>query len=332
MRNIEFDWKVVLFAGCLALMGVACSGDDGDNGDGNGNGEPDASMDTEMPDTGCSVDDTFTLSGTARVHPVAQGLSGDTQNLTSAEMRVQLASSALGGQFDVIRQTGACEDAVFRTGSDLMEPMANFNFDEGIDRSGVTFGVVATIDDEDSFGSGPDDENGLGDWVPTVTGLVGASPGDDVPNAQAFAVNSSAEAALAGLVASENENVDGSAGSLLAQGPALILFLDQNGDPVEGVRLYTKSNADTITGGGSASGFADAYYPSDDFMSVSVGDSGSTGTSGAVIATGTSLQTEYTGLKLDGDGNVTAEFTAQRGGSVGGLFYTITLQQTGGGS
>jgi len=332
MRNIEFDWKVVLFAGCLALMGVACSGDDGDNGDGNGNGEPDASMDTEMPDTGCGVDNTFTLSGTARVHPVAQGLSGNTQNLTSAEMRVQLASSALSGDFNTIRQTGECEDAVFRTGSDLMQPTANFSFDEGIDRSGVTFGVVATIDDEDSFGSGPDDPNGSGDWVPTVSGLAGSEPADDIPTGQTFAISSSAEATLAGLVAAENDNVDGSAGSLLAAGPALILFVDDNGEPMEGVRLYTKSNADTIAGGGSASGYADAYYPSDDFMSVSVGDNGSTGTSGAVIATGMSLQTEYTGLRRDGGGNVTAEFTAQRGGSVGGLFYTITLQQTGGGS
>jgi hypothetical protein len=322
-------WKLLVAAGLIAFAGVACNGEDDDDGNG-GNGGEDVSVDSSMPDvmpdmSGCGVDNTVALEGAASVHPLSQALAGGGQNLSGVEMRVQLALSALSADFETIRQTGGCEDAIFTTASDLMMPQSTFSFPDGIDASGVTFGIVATTDDAGDFGTGSS-----GDWVPTVTGLMGSSPADTT-DAQAFAMTSSAEQSLADLIGPEDDNISGDPGSLAAQGPAVVLFLDDSGQPAEGVQLFTASEAQAQIDNSNGTAYGSAYYPDGTFSSVAVGANGSTAAHGNMIATGLSSQTEYTGLKLDGDGNVTAQYTTQRGGSVNGVFYTVVLtEQTGG--
>ena len=314
-------WKVLLAAGMLALVGWACNGDDGDNGNG--------MADTGTPDAGCDVESTFALSGQAQVHPIAQGIAGGSQNLAGTEMRVLLATSALGGQLGATMRTGDCGEAVATTASDFGESSSMFNFEAGVEQPTQAFPVVGAIDDVDGF-----EPDATGDWVPTVSGF--ASPGDqgvpDTDMAQAFAMTSSAEAALAGLIGPEVDGISGDPGSLLAQGPAIVQFVNaQTGEPVEGVKFYTSSEAQSVIDEEGGEAYGTAYYPNENFTSVSVGADGSTASHGAVIVTGIEFNTTYTGLQLDGSGNVTAQFTQQQGGNAAGVFYAITLTQVSSG-
>ncbi|MFB6371556.1 MAG: hypothetical protein ABEN55_00235 [Bradymonadaceae bacterium] len=293
-----------------------CRESSGDAGmDGGNDAGTDTGMDTGGTDAGGATgggggcesgeepaeEDLKAFSGSLEFHPVTKALDQDA-TLANAELSLAPALSVIGGQPQFL-QDANCQSVMASWGSDFMEAMADWSI-EAADVSGVMIAVVSMVG---HLGEQPDDPK----FLNTATGVAANPIDSDVSEATVYALTMETEAALVEAMASKSDNIS-SPGDLASQGFVLLQFLDADGNPMPNVVVtvdgYNLGAGDCSSDPGDR--FANAYYPSSDFSSVSVGPCATTSDNGIAILPGARLKT-FTGVNVE----TSTEFNKQQAAS-----------------
>ncbi len=283
-----------LFLGSALACGPTTSTPDGGSPDGGPDAGPtDGGMDAGTPT--CLQPPLVDVSGTVRIHPVTQTID-PTATLNGAAFRLEDPLKALQGKDAVLEydDNGTCTKAIATLTPDAMDPVsASFAFQQ-VSTKGVSLGLIGVLDDEATT-------NDV--FCDTATGLAGGPITDDVMGVTGYAVTQATEAALATNV------LGGAAGDLNADGWILGMFVDDAGNPMDGVALVDLQ-------GNPAQG---VVYPNADFSGAE--QDGNTSTNGVFIVTNVALGS-FTGEKTG------YSFTDQQAATSEGAVFVMFLVGT----
>ena len=284
-----------LLLGSVLACGPTTSTPDGGGADGGTNdaGTTDGGMDAGTPT--CQQPPIVDVSGNVHLHPVTQAIDA-TATLNGAAFRLEDPLKALQGKDAVLEydDNGTCAKAMAPLTPDATDPStAPFSFQQ-VSMKGVSLGLIGVADDET-------DANDV--FCDTATGLAGGPIMDNVTDVNAYAVTQATEAALATNV------LGGAAGDLNADGWILGMFVDDAGNPMDGVALVDLQ-------GNPAQG---VVYPNADFTGAE--QDGNTSPNGVFIVTNVPLGS-FTGEKTG------YTFTDQQAATSEGAVFVMFLVGT----
>lgn len=267
------------FGACGDNGGNGGGGSDG-NGSGTDTGVSDGGEDTGMTnggedaqtngeedttEEGCELAKSRAISGTLATHPVtnAEAVDGEaTVENSQVGMYTALSIIQNGKDADPLplgTESGPCEEAI--TTFDSAEASSAFTLD-AVDVDDVVTGLVGVADDS---------SDGDDTFATTATGLAAAdSLSEDVSDVRAFVVSNATVDKLAEISGQSRED-------LMGAGIMLGLFVDEEGQPVEGVKVGEVQQQ-------QVSPLDSAIYPNADYTDSTTGtDDGSTSANGVFV-------------------------------------------------
>ncbi|RMG16687.1 MAG: hypothetical protein D6729_10405 [Deltaproteobacteria bacterium] len=288
--------SLALSTGLVLACGPTTSTPDG----GNDAGSPDGGAgDGGGMDAGtllpCQEAPLVDVDGTVRIHPVTAAVDANA-TLDGASFRLEDPLKALQGKDAVLEyeDNGSCAKAIAPLTPDATDPStAPFSFQQ-VSTKGVSLGLIGVLDDT---------MEGTDVFCDTASGLAGGPIADDLTGVSGYAVTQATEAHLAQVV------FGGAAGDLNAAGWILGMFVDDAGNPMDGVALVDLQ-------GNPAQG---VLYPTADFMGAE--QDGNTSANGVFIVTDVALGS-FTGQK---DGYT---FTDQQAATSEGAVFVMFLVGT----
>lgn len=312
----------------VTLTFGAC-GDSGGNGgggsDGNGNGSgtdtgvSDVGEDTGMTnggeDTQTNGDDTseegcdlaapIAISGTLATHPVtnAEAVDGEATvensrlGMYAALGIIQSQDGIESNPLPLGTESGPCAEAV--STFDSAETSSPFTLD-AVDVDDVVTGLVGVADDS---------SDGDDTFATTATGLAAADAlGEDVSDVSAFVVSNATVDKIAEISGQSRDD-------LMSAGIMLGLFVDEQGQPVEGVKVGKVEQQEV-------SPLDSAIYPNADYTDASTGsDDGSTSANGVFVVPDQGSLTTFGGTQEA----PSVDTSTQQGATTPGVVFTLVL-------
>lgn len=239
------------------ILATAC-GETTTETDGGTSGGTDAgTQDSGTPPTLIAV------SGVAAVHPVSLNID-NTLSIDGVTLTLEDPAQILAGR-DGTLKLGDGSNATITLSADATTPsQASYSFTD-VDTSDIVLGLIGTMDDAGNT------------YVKTSMGLAAGPQKEDLTVGHPlFVVSAATEGALSQLTGQ-------SPGDLQTAGWILGMFIDDQGNPVDGVTLEDANGA-----------IADAVYPNATFDGVE--SDGNTSPNGLFVVWNKTLS-EYTGTK-----------------------------------